>query len=242
MRCAAYARVSRAGQTTDSQLSRLREYARHNECRIAAEDTFVDEAVSGRLSSRPAFDRLRDAIRERRFGVVLVVKLDRIARSVRTALEFFDEADAAGVRVIVTDQGFDTGTPSGRLVRTMLAAVAEFETELIRERTLAAMDEIRSGRRRTRSGRPPGRPRKVTPELRARILALRRQGKTWNEIARSTHLPAGTCRKVPAASRSESPFVEKGRPEFATPTAGTQPQTDSLGGAETTVSEQGAPE
>ena len=74
-------------------------------------------------------------------------RMDRVARSVRTGLEFFAEAEAAGVRIIVTDQSIDTATPAGRLTRTILAGVAEFEGELIRERTQIAMDAICSGAR-----------------------------------------------------------------------------------------------
>lgn len=238
---AAYVRVSTPDQSCDAQLSTLREFAARSGLKLPADHTYADLGASGRTSSRPGFDGLRAAIVGGEVNVVLITKLDRIARSVRTALEFFDQAESAGVRVVVTDQGFDTGTPSGRLVRTMLAAIAEFEGELIRDRTRAAMAEILSGRRPTRSGRPPGRPRKVTPELRDRILALREEGKTWNEIARSTHLRAGTCRKVPAASRAESPCVVNGRRGIATPTVDSPPQSPALRDPQPTGSERGAP-
>jgi DNA invertase Pin-like site-specific DNA recombinase len=163
---------------------------------IPAGQTYSDRGVSGRADSRPEFDRLREAIRSRAIDVVLVAKLDRIARSVRTALEFFDEAEAAGVRIIVTDQAIDTGTPVGRLTRTILAGVAEFEGELIRDPTQAAMNAIRLGERRTRSGRPVGRPRRVTPELANRVVELRSSGLRWAEVAQRAGLPLETCRKA----------------------------------------------
>ena len=87
------------------------------------------------------------------------------------------------------------GSPTGRPTRTLLAAVAEFEGDLIRERTQVAMDAILSGRRKTRSGRPVGRPRRVTPEVVAKIAELRAAGHKWNEVARRVGLPAETCRE-----------------------------------------------
>jgi DNA invertase Pin-like site-specific DNA recombinase len=163
---------------------------------IPARQIYADRGVSGRADSRPEFDRLRAAIRAREVDLVLVTKLDRIARSVRTALEFFDETEAAGVRVIVTDQTIDTATPAGRLTRTILAGVAEFEGELIRERTQTAIDAIRSGVRKTKSGNPIGRPRRVTPEVTARVVKLRGEGFRWSEVAQRVGLPAETCRKA----------------------------------------------
>jgi len=157
---------------------------------------YADSGVSGRADSRPELDRLRESIRSRTVDVVLVTKLDRIARSVRTALEFFDEAEAAGVRVIVTEQAIDTATPAGRLTRTILAGVAEFEGELIRERTQVAMDAIRSGVRKTKSGKPIGRPKRVTPEVTARVVKLRGEGLRWSDVAQRIGLPAETCRKA----------------------------------------------
>ncbi len=111
-----------------------------------------------------------------------------------TAQQFFEEAEAAGVRIIVTDHAIVTGTPAGRLTRTILAAVAEFEGDLIRERTQVAMDAIRSGARGTRSGRPVGRPPRVTPELAAKIGSLRSSGLPWKTVAQRAGLPAETCR------------------------------------------------
>ena len=147
---ALYARVSTEEQSIATQLEALERRAAELGLTIAAGQTYSDVGVSGRTDSRPEFDRLREAIRARAIDVVLVTKLDRIARSVQTALSFFDEAEAAGVRIIVTDQAIDTGTPAGWLTRTILAAVAEFEGDLIRERTQVAMDAIRSRRRKTK--------------------------------------------------------------------------------------------
>ena len=195
-RAALYTRVSTEEQSVVSQLDSLSRRATELGLSVIEGGTYADAGVSGRSTSRPEFDRLREAIRSRAVDAVLVTKLDRIARSVRTALEFFDEAEAAGVRIIVTDQSIDTATPAGRLTRTILAGVAEFEGELIRERTRVAMDAIRSGARQTRSGRPVGRPRRVTVELAKRAAHFRGAGLTWKEVAQQVGLPSETCRKA----------------------------------------------
>jgi len=195
-RAAIYARVSTEEQSVTTQVEALVRRADELGFVIPAKQMYADSGVSGRADSRPELDRLRESIQAHVVDVVLVTKLDRIARSVRTALEFFDDAEKAGVRIIVTDQAIDTATPAGRLTRTILAGVAEFEGELIRERTQIAMDAIRSGARQTRSGRPVGRPRRVTLELATRAAHLRRAGLRWKEVAQQVGLPAETCRKA----------------------------------------------
>jgi DNA invertase Pin-like site-specific DNA recombinase len=195
-RAGIYARVSTLEQSLTTQIETLRTSAVALGFDVPPGHSYADGGVSGRADSRPEFDRLREAIRSRSIDVVLVTKLDRIARSVQTALDFFAEAEEAGVRIIFTDQAIDTATPAGRLTRTILAGVAEFEGDLIRERTQVAMDAIRSGSRKTRSGRPVGRPRRVTPEIVDRIKTARADGLTWNETAQRVGLPAETCRRV----------------------------------------------
>ncbi len=210
-RPAAYSRCSTSEQSTLPQILALRAYAERAGLGIPEE--FADQGVSGRLASRPEFDRLRLAISAGNVDVVLATKLDRISRSVKDALEFFSLCDEHGVRVVVVDQGFDTSTASGRLVRTILAAIGEFEAELVRDRTRAALAAIKSGARRTRTGNPVGRPPILTAELLERIRKLRdtpdERGKrrTWPKIATIVHSPAGSCRKWYAAYRGATPGV-----------------------------------
>lgn len=199
---AAYARVSTSGQTTHQQLDRLRSAA-------PGAEEYVDEAVSGRLDSRPEFDRLRLAIECGEVRCVYVTKLDRLGRSARGILEFFELAETHRVRVVVTDQGpIDTSTPVGRLIRTVLAAMAELEADLVAERTREAMAAFRAGTRTTRSGRPVGRPRVLTEEKVERIRELRfGRGFPWKEVAVHVGISAVTCRKVRPAPPTSIPRV-----------------------------------
>lgn len=184
---AIYARVSTGSQTVAQQLDRLRAGA-------PGAREFVDEAASGRSDRRPGFERLRSAIEIGEISATYAVKLDRLGRSARAILGFFELAESHQVRVVLVDQQIDTSTPVGRLVRTVLAAMAELEADLVSERTREAMAAFKSGARAPRG--PVGRPRRVTAELADRCDSLRRQEFTWAEIARRTGLKAETCRRA----------------------------------------------
>ena len=216
MTAAIYARVSTEDQSVEQQLDRLRKAA-------PGAMEYVDAGWSGKAADRPSFKRMREEVAAKRIDTVYTVKLDRLGRSVANILEFFQEMESAGARVIILDQSIDTSTPMGKLLRTILAAVAELEADLISERTQAAMDAFKNGTRKTKTGRPVGRPRKVTPDLARRIHDLRQSGLKWREIALRVHLPAGTCRKVALPQAGEIPIVENGPGEFGAPGAAQVP-------------------
>jgi len=193
-RAALYVRVSGPGQDLDTQEADLRRYAQSQAWDPC--ETFRESISGTGAKVRPEFDRLKLAMVNGAFDVVLVTKLDRIARSVSDALLFFEMAEATKVRVVATTQQIDTATPAGRLTRTILAGVAEFEGELIRERTRAAMAAIKEGRKRTRTGQRLGRPRRVFPEVVAQARTLRESGHTWPQIAQLVGLKAETIRRA----------------------------------------------
>lgn len=216
MTAAIYARVSTEDQSVEQQLDRLRKAA-------PGAMEYVDAGWSGKASDRPSFKRMREEVAAKRIDTIYTVKLDRLGRSVANILEFFQEMESAGARVVILDQSIDTSTPMGKLLRTILAAVAELEADLISERTQAAMDAFKNGTRKTKTGRPVGRPRKVTPDLARRIHDLRQSGLKWREIALRVHLPAGTCRKVALPRAGEIPIVENDLGEFGAPGAAQVP-------------------
>src|SRR5262249_20078806 len=96
---------------------------------------YVDNGVSGVATRRPALDRMLVAVKRREVRAVVTVKLDRLARSVRHLTELAAELEALGVALVVLDQNIDTSTPSGRLLFNVPGSIAEFERDLIRERT-----------------------------------------------------------------------------------------------------------
>jgi DNA invertase Pin-like site-specific DNA recombinase len=175
MRLALYARVSTTDQRSEIQLHALHVYA---EARgLAVAETYVDHGVSGAKDRRPALDRLLADARHRRFGVLAVTKLDRLARSVHHLTTLGKELEALGVDLVVLDQAIDTSTPSGRLLFHVLGSIAEFERDLIRERTSAGVAAAR--RRGTRFGRPKA----LAPEALDRLGRLIRAGRSHRYVA-----------------------------------------------------------
>ncbi len=204
MRVALYARVSTSDQRVDPQLDALRSYAAARG--LETVDEFVDHGISGSKDRRPALDEMLAKAKRRSFDAVAVVRLDRLARSTRHLTQLAAELEALGVDLIVTDQGIDTSTPAGRLLFNVLAAIGEFEVDLIRERVLAGIQAAR--RRGTRFGRP----RALDDQDRARARRLRARGRSILSIAGTL----GTSKSVIARALSrKSPRLE---PEPGSPT------------------------
>ncbi len=135
-RAALYARVSTVEQTPENQLVALRGFA---SARGWSLTEFVDHGVSGAKEKRPQLDALLADVRRRKFDLIVVTKLDRLARSTRHLVTLAGELEALGVDLVVLDQAIDTTTPSGRLLFHVLAAIAEFERDLIRDRVMAGL-------------------------------------------------------------------------------------------------------
>src|ERR1700730_10076174 len=153
MRTALYARVSTndKGQTCETQLHALREFCKARGWTIA--QTYADTGISGTKERRPQLDQLMKDAKRRRFDSVLVYKLDRFGRSTRHLINSLAEFDSLGVAFVSLSDSWDTSTPSGKLLFTVVAAMAEFERSLLVER-------VNSGIKRAQaSGVHCGRPR-----------------------------------------------------------------------------------
>jgi putative DNA-invertase from lambdoid prophage Rac len=198
MKVALYARVSTADQNCSMQLRELRQYAAARGWEIDSAGEYVDTGFSGSKDSRPQLNRLMADARQRRFDIVLVWKLDRFARSVSHTVRAIQEFTAVRVAFIAVTQNIDTSadSPMGKFQLHILAAVAELERELIRERVQAGLSNARA------KGRIGGRPRRVFRRDEAR--AMRAEGKSWREIARALRVPVTTvvdaCTENPSAS------------------------------------------
>src|SRR5579864_6746901 len=131
---AIYARVSTSDQHCENQLREVREYVMRHGWKIAGE--YVDTGFSGAKASRPALDRLMADAAKRKFDCIAVYKIDRFGRSVLNLNQQLAALTSYGVRFIATSQSLDTAekNPASRLILQILASVAEFEREMIRER------------------------------------------------------------------------------------------------------------
>jgi DNA invertase Pin-like site-specific DNA recombinase len=188
MRVAIYARVSTAnnGQDPTMQTRELLEYAERRGWTVAGE--YVDIGISGTKEKRPELDRLMADAHRRRFDCVVVWKFDRFARSVSHLLRALETFKAQGIEFVSFSEQMDTSTPAGKLVFTVLGAVAELERSLIVERVKAGLRNARA------KGKRLGRPKKIVDAR--RIATLRTQGVGWKKIARQLSSGVSTVRRV----------------------------------------------
>ncbi len=163
-RASLYMRVSTKGhgQTTDTQALALREYAERRGFDIIEE--YREEGISGSKDSRPALDRLMRDARARKFDVVIVARFDRFARSVSHLLRALEEFNHLGIDFISVSESIDTGTPVGKMIFTVLGAVAELERNLIKERVHMGLSRAR------KQGKRLGRPQRIFDREKARTM------------------------------------------------------------------------
>jgi len=183
-RAAIYARVStlNAGQDPTMQTSELEDYCQRRGWQV--HDIYVDNGFSGKKDSRPQLNRMMQDAHERRFSVVVVWRFDRFARSVSHLLRALETFNALGIQFVSLSEQVDTSTPTGKMVFTVLGAVAELERNLIVER-------VRAGLRHARAkGKQLGRPRKSINA--AQVKSMRAAGTSWRTIARELDLSVGT--------------------------------------------------
>ncbi|HXM93109.1 MAG TPA: recombinase family protein [Candidatus Dormibacteraeota bacterium] len=187
MKVAIYARVSTLnnGQSPEMQLHELREYCQRRGWELAGE--YVDVGISGAKDRRPELDKLMEDAHRRRFDVVVVWRFDRFARSVSHLLRALETFKAQGIEFVSYSEQLDTSTPAGKLVFTVLGAVAELERSLIVERVKAGLRNARA------KGKQIGRP-KVNADA-AQIATLRKAGRSWSEICKETGLTKGTAQR-----------------------------------------------
>jgi len=203
VKVAIYARVStNNGQDPEMQLRELREYCQRRGWEIIHE--YVDVGISGTKEKRPQLDKLLADAHRRYFDVVVVWRFDRFARSVSHLLRALENFRSLGIEFVSLSEQVDTSTPTGKMIFTVLGAVAELERSLIVER-------VRAGLRNARAkGKKLGRPRKVTNQ--DEIDRMRSQGASWRAIGRAIGVSHATAWGA---------AVRAGKARFKNPTAGT---------------------
>ena len=196
MNTAFYARVSTTDQRNETQVRELTEYVERRGWKLAG---VYQDQMSGAKAQRPGLDALMVDAHLHKFDAVIVWKLDRFGRSLINCVAGIQELTAAGVRFIAVSQGLDTdaGNPTSRLLLHILAAVAEFERELIKERVSAGLKNAKA------NGTRIGRPRRVFDRQRA--LDMRQQGMSFPAIADALGVGYGTVvRGIGALSKTQA--------------------------------------
>lgn len=185
MKAAIYARVSTSnhGQDVGMQTRELAEYLDRRGWQLTGQ--YLDSGISGAKEKRPELDRLMADAHRRKFDAVIVWRFDRFARSVSHLLRALETFSSLGIAFVSLSEQIDTTTPAGKLVFTVLGAVAELERSLIAER-------VRAGLRNARAkGKTLGRPRKTVDA--SRIASLRDSGASWPTIAAKLGIGVGTA-------------------------------------------------
>lgn len=172
MKVAIYTRVSTGDQNADMQRTELTDYCNFRKWDVVK---VYSDVISGSKDRRPSLDQLMADAKRGKFDVLVVWRFDRFARSTRFLLESLELFNSLGIDFVSLRESIDTSTASGKLVFTILGAVAELERSNIRERVVAGQKAAK--RRGVRFGRP-----QVQVDI-AEVTGLRKLGKSWREIA-----------------------------------------------------------
>ncbi|WP_135230815.1 recombinase family protein [Deinococcus fonticola] len=190
-KAALYCRVSTGDQSCERQERDLRAFAERGDFEIVA---IFRETASGNVNSRSERKKVMNLARDRQIEAVLVTELTRWGRSTTDLLHTLQELEYYGVSVIAqTGLQFDLRSPQGKLFASLMAALAEFERDLLRERIRSGISAAQE--RGVKFGRQEGqRPKADRNE--AKVLKLRAAGKSYRAIASELHLSKNTVMDI----------------------------------------------
>lgn len=195
MRVVLYARSSTTkDQKPELQIEEMRSYCIARG--FVIEKEIIDFGYSGTTDKRPGLLELMKLAKGRKIGGVIVLKLDRLFRSLKHLTSSLSEFDELGVQFISIKDQLDMTTSSGRLMANILGSFAEFEADLARERTILGLDHAR------RLGKILGRPKKHDY---SKIIELRKQGLSYRKIAAELNCAEGVVSRVLADARKSVP-------------------------------------
>lgn len=186
-----YARVSTASQDAGyaAQLRDLKDAG-------VEEQSIYQEKISARAAKRPEFDALLRGLRKD--DVLVVTKLDRLCRSVKDAMEILEVIESRGASLRVLNMGLDTSTATGKLVISVMASIAEFESAILRERQREGVEACRA--RGGYKGRQPSARRKSKA-----VLAMVLAGVNKNEIASQLGIGVASVYRILADEKKRQP-------------------------------------
>ena len=184
-----YARVSTNDQNLDLQTDALKA--------AGCKKIFSDQGVSGAKAERPELDKALDQIRKK--DVLVIWKLDRLGRSLKDLLSIVESLKEQGAHFASIQDGFDTSTASGKMVFSVIGAMAEYERNLTRERTRAGLAAARA------RGRMGGRPKALDESQVKVAIALAEAGElTVNEICEQVGCSRSTYYRQVASNLKQS--------------------------------------
>ena len=186
-----YARVSTREQDLTSQVERIQKYISDYGLIPAIEGSIFQEKMSGASNSRPERARMLKLAEQGKIDLIICTKLDRWGRSLKDLIETLNFLESHHVNMVFLDQNIDLSTPMGRMLFQILGAVAEFERNLIVERTQEG--RMRAMLNGTRSGKPMHGPLKQIPEK--AIIQRYKDGASIKALAIEYRISPNTIRK-----------------------------------------------
>ncbi len=193
MNIAIYARVSTDKQDTENQISKLKDYSTLRGWKV--KNVYTD-IYTGKKKERPGLQKMLQSIKSGTINGVLVWKLDRLARSVKDAIDILDYIRRHNCQLIIFNSNIDTTTPEGRFFFHIVASFAELEASWISERTKLAYE--RKKKHAEALGKKPrwGRRKiKLLDDDLEIIKELREQGQSWRSIAEKMGYSYSTLRR-----------------------------------------------
>lgn len=185
MRAATYLRVSRSDQRSAMQDDETRELVKRRGWQHVK--TYADEGLSGATGQRPALRELLADARRRAFDVLVVYRSDRLFRSLRELLATLETLGELGIAFVSVHEPFDTTTSAGKLLLQIVGAFAEFERNVLRERTRSGLEAAKL------RGRQLGRPKRTVD---AELVAKMRKTMTMDEISRELGVGVATLYRL----------------------------------------------
>ena len=170
-----YARVSTEAQNLDRQLDALEKYG---------VDMIYNEKMSGTKKNRPELTKLMDRITEG--DTVVVESLSRLGRSTKDLIELTETFQSKGVNLVSLKESIDTNSPTGKLLFTLMSAIAQFERDVIADRT---REGLKAARARGRTG---GRPRADPEQVKKAVKLYKTEQYSIREIEKLTGIKKST--------------------------------------------------
>src|SRR5215471_20663506 len=192
-RAAIYMRVSTRnhGQTIETQRIALVDFAKKRGFEIVEE--YADDGISGSKDSRPALDRLMKAAQAKKFDAAIVARFDRFARSTKHLVLALEQFNHLGIDFLSLSESVDTSTPMGKMIFTVLGAVAERERNLIKERVHMGISRAR------KQGKRLGRPKRIFDREKAITMA---ESMSLRQVARQLGVSRGVIERTLSNSLS----------------------------------------
>lgn len=176
-----YARVSSKGQAKDGNSIE----AQTDALKMAGAVAVFTDVYTGTTTDRPELDRLLRELRPD--DTLIVTKLDRIARSVQQGIALIDGLAEKGVRIHVLNMGIMDNSPTGKLIRNVMLSFAEFERDMIMQRTREGKEIAR-----TKAGYREGRPKKYNPSQLNHAMELLDSGNSYSQVEKMTGISKST--------------------------------------------------